>query len=108
MEVRLSQSRIQLANRQLISLIDAGGARIVARHGSLWVTQDHDLRDMILNEGESFEVTGSGRVIVQALSPACVGLQGVAAAPQPGSRLEGVFDLLRGGGGRVSAALAAA
>ncbi|HRI17334.1 MAG TPA: DUF2917 domain-containing protein [Burkholderiaceae bacterium] len=104
----MSHSRIQLARRQMVSLAYAAGARIVARRGSLWVTQDHDLRDVVLNEGESFEVTGAARVIVQALSSACVDLQGAASEPQSKKRFAGVFDLLRSGGGRASAALAAA
>lgn len=103
MKIRLSHSEVELARRQVMSLKDAAGVRIVARAGSLWVTQDHDRRDIVLGEGESFDVVGPARVVVQALSPARIGLLPPVTARAPRS---GDFALLRGGSGRVSAALA--
>ena len=46
------------------------GKIISCLKGSIWVTQEKDLEDYILEEGESFMVTVPGRVIVQALSDA--------------------------------------
>ena len=108
MKIRLSHSEVELARRQVMSLADAAGARIVAREGTLWVTQDHDRRDVVLSPGESFDVIGSARVVVQALTAARVRLLAPVAPPLARARGRRAFGLLLGGGGRVTAALAAA
>ena len=74
MKIRLSQSELCLAKRQTLNLVDAAGVRIDARAGSVWVTQDHDLRDFVLEAGDSLTIDGNGRAIVQALEAARVQL----------------------------------
>jgi hypothetical protein len=44
------------------------GARISCRSGVLWVTQEGDLRDLIVAHGESLEVKG-GVTVAVALEP---------------------------------------
>lgn len=46
---------------------DRRGDVIRCLYGSLWVTQEGDLRDYILEPGQDFWVTRSGTLIVQAL-----------------------------------------
>jgi hypothetical protein len=41
--------------------------------GSVWVTQECDIRDYVLEEGDAFVVTLPGLVLVRALAPARVG-----------------------------------
>lgn len=108
MKIRLSHSEVELAQRQVMSLADAAGVRIVARGGLLWVTQDRDRRDVVLAAGESFVVDGAERVVVQALTAARVGLIAPPAEARAAAGRPGLLGLLLGGGGRVSAALAAA
>ena len=76
MQITTVQSDLILARRQLLSLSDSAGVRIEARCGSVWVTQDHDLRDVVLNPGESFTIDASGRALVQAFEPSRVALFG--------------------------------
>ena len=45
---------ISLPAGQLFALPDAAAARILCTAGSLWLTLDHDLRDVILEPGDSF------------------------------------------------------
>ena len=56
MKIQLSQSEVELERRQVMCLAEAAGVRIVARGGALWVTQDHDRRDVVLQAGDSFVV----------------------------------------------------
>lgn len=88
MKIQLSQSEIGLSKRQTLRLTDGAGVRIEARSGAVWVTQDHDRRDIVLGPGESFTLDGRGLAIVQAFEPSCIRLtQGVAVsprAPRPG------------------------
>lgn len=108
MRIRLSDSELALARRQVICLADAAGVRIVARSGSFWVTQDGDRRDVVLEAGDSVVVAGTARVVVQALSAARVGLVAPPVETQAAAHPTGLLGMLLGGGGRVSAALAAA
>ncbi len=41
--------------------------------GSVWVTQECDIRDYVLEEGDAFMVTLPGLVLVRALTPARIG-----------------------------------
>jgi hypothetical protein len=41
--------------------------------GSVWVTQECDIRDYVLEEGDAFVVTLPGLVLVRALTPARIG-----------------------------------
>ena len=46
---------------------DRRGDVIRCLFGALWVTQDGDMKDYVLEAGQEFWVTRSGTVIVQAL-----------------------------------------
>lgn len=81
MNIKLSQSEFCLSKRQTLSLADGAGVRIEARAGTVWVTQDHDLRDMVLREGEAVTLHGNGQAIVQAFEASRVSLSQPAAAP---------------------------
>ena len=74
MNITLETSDLCLARRQLLRLSDSAGVRIEARSGSVWVTQDHDLRDVVLHPGESFTIDSAGRALVQAFEPSRIAL----------------------------------
>lgn len=59
-----------LARGAILRIPEPAGARIDCLAGSLWVTQDNDPRDIMLEAGESCELSGRARVLVQALEPA--------------------------------------
>lgn len=73
-----------LARGAILRIPEPAGSRIDCLAGSLWVTQDNDPRDLMLEAGESCELSGRARVLVQALEPARLQLRG-AAARQPGA-----------------------
>lgn len=47
---------------------DLRGEKITCTAGQIWVTQENDLNDYVLNQGEVFWVTRSGTLVVQALT----------------------------------------
>lgn len=66
---------LELAHRDLHSVPDAAGVQIRCQSGSIWVTLDHDTRDIVLASGESFATPEHRRAILFALEPARVSLE---------------------------------
>jgi hypothetical protein len=72
MNVRLNTPPVCLAKSQAVTLTDARGAEIKCRSGALWITQDHDQRDIVLQAGESFTLDRGDPAIVWALAASSV------------------------------------
>ena len=68
MKINLSHTEVRLLAREYIKVIDAKGSRIVCRRGKVWITQNRDTRDVLLEEGEAFTLDRNGVAIVQALA----------------------------------------
>jgi hypothetical protein len=66
----LHATTIALRKGELHRLEHALGRRIEALSGTLWVTIDNDPRDIVLNDGEGFDVDGSGDALISALDDA--------------------------------------
>ncbi len=75
---------LHLQRRTMFSLPDAAGAQIICRSGSVWLTLDGDLRDIVLQAGESFTTAEHRRALVYALSASCIGV--LAAVPAKSAR----------------------
>jgi len=61
--------------------------------GSVWVTQESDIRDYVLEEGDAFLVTLPGLVLVRALTPARVGYaESIIPEPFKGRFSQTVFN----------------
>jgi hypothetical protein len=62
---------ISLAKYQLWNLEgDRRGDVISCLNGTLWITQEGDLKDYVVEAGQNFWVTRSGTLVVQALENA--------------------------------------
>jgi hypothetical protein len=69
---------------EVITLDDAAGVRIQARTGTVWVTEEGDLKDHIIGAGDAFVISRRGRTLVQALAPSWISIrEGVIAANDP-------------------------
>jgi hypothetical protein len=75
MELHLNAPVLALEPGQVVTLDDAAGTRIVARSGTVWVTEEGDRVDHIVAQGESLVVARAGRTLVQALQSAWIALQ---------------------------------
>ena len=74
MNISLNTAAVCLAKDQMLSLINARGSLINCSRGALWITQDHDLRDIELSPGQSFTLDRDGVAMVSALVDATVEL----------------------------------
>jgi len=94
MWINTPNARLALAARRGLRLKDARGARLRAVQGTLWVTIDNDLRDIVLDPGETFEVDSNAPLVVMPLGEcATVDVKSAAqAAPRaPSSWLHALW-----------------
>lgn len=61
---------IRLPARAVHSIADAAGVQLRCHEGALWLTLDHDPRDVIIEAGETYVGTEHRRAIVYALGDA--------------------------------------
>ena len=104
MILTLSTSRSGLVNGlrkgQLMALRGRRGESIESRRGAVWVTQDGDLNDVVLDAGQTHVLERDATVLIQALDAACVSVQpspvagtSTAALPRAWQRLRAAIGL---------------
>jgi hypothetical protein len=74
MHIELENSTLTLVRDGLIALRDAQGTHVACLTGALWITEDHEHGDIILEAGQSFTVRRPGLTLVMALQPASLRL----------------------------------
>jgi hypothetical protein len=79
MIVGMKQVVIELEYRGIVPVADAQGTRINCLRGRLWITQHRSIDDVVLEAGESCEISRPGVTLVQALADARVALHAPAA-----------------------------
>jgi len=79
---------LDLPAQAIMTVPDSAGVGIECRRGAVWVTLDHDLRDIVLAPGERFDGTEHRRATVSALRASCIAVSGAepAAVPRPARR----------------------
>lgn len=72
---------LKLKARQIVRVADLHGARIACRQGTVWITQDGDVADTVLEAGQWFETARSGQILIYGLGAAEVDIVEPARAP---------------------------
>lgn len=83
-----AQGTVRLRRRQHMRLTGAAGRVVAAISGSVWITQDGDIRDIVLEAGQSVTLDRDGPAIISALDEARLRISG-------GSRPTAGFPALR-------------
>jgi hypothetical protein len=65
----VERNGVALRKDELLSWDGDQGLTIEAREGTVWLTQTGNAGDVILSEGDTFQVNRPGRVVVQSLGP---------------------------------------
>lgn len=63
---------LNLAKGDLLELADARGTTLRVTRGTLWVTQERDLRDIVLGAGDTWTVERHGLTVGEAQRDAAV------------------------------------
>jgi hypothetical protein len=83
----------RLAHRKILNLHDREGDRVECLDGSVWITQDSDPRDVVLDAGEGFTLDRRGTTLVYALADAHVVVHRAGDVPVSQVRTEAVRSL---------------
>jgi hypothetical protein len=90
MTPRTQRLSLSLPKMAVFTLPDAHEVDIECTRGALWITLDHDRRDIVLAPGERFCSDSHRRALVAALEASCVRFSAaalsVAARPAPPER----------------------
>lgn len=70
---------MELTDRELVELRDMRGATLRVTRGMLWITQDRDVRDVVLRAGDVWAVERDGLTLVEAQGAATFCLVGGVA-----------------------------
>ena len=75
------RAQLLLERGQISRLSGASQSHLSSASGTLWVTIDHDRRDIVLEAGQGFDVAGSEELLICALGgPAVLELRPVGAS----------------------------
>jgi hypothetical protein len=66
---------ISLKPGQIVTLDDAAGVRIRAEEGTVWVTYEDSMTDMIVGPHQTLTLARNGRTVIQAMQPTHLALQ---------------------------------
>ena len=84
MNIELNQDGICMKPKQVVKVRGGIGHSIVCHSGTVWVTQDGDLRDVVLHAGQSFMLNRKGPALVQAFEQSAISIERPAAQVRPG------------------------
>jgi len=86
---------LELADGDLVEVNDGHGTTLRVTKGALWITQEHDRRDIVLRAGDVWTVERQGLTLLQAQGATVLCAVGAAAlSSQPRSRPAGFADQL--------------
>lgn len=71
---------VGLSRHEVRAFAGRPGLRIASQRGRVWITQDGDPRDIVIDAGESHALDRDGPVYVQALDAAWVLMPAMAAS----------------------------
>lgn len=93
---------MELADGELVELLDVRGTTLRVTQGTLWITQDQDSRDVVLRTGDVWTVERNGLTLAEAQGAATFCLVGGGARrssvrgrrPTYGERVAAWFESL--------------
>lgn len=87
--------RIEIGLRELLVIDDARGQLLTCESGELWITQEDDRRDVILQPGRSWRIDRRGPLVLSAFKPVTASLAHTEAGkPATIPRRDGAATLL--------------
>jgi len=93
MNIKLNRVNLRLEKNQVLPIREAYRVKVICQKGTLWITQDSDQRDIILERGQAFTMNRKSPALVSAMVPSVLVLEEPALLHQRGL-LSGLASLL--------------
>jgi len=68
MQIELNAGAVRLAPNQTLRVVDGAGSTVCAVEGAVWITEENDPRDIVLQAGNCHRLTREGVAILNPLS----------------------------------------
>ena len=68
MQIELSAGAVKLSPNQTLRVVDGAGSTVCAVEGAVWITEENDPRDIVLEAGNCYRLRHEGVAIVNSLS----------------------------------------
>ena len=68
MQLELTSGAVKLAPNQTLRVIDGAGSTVCAVEGSVWITEENDPHDIVLQAGGCYRLKRAGVALLNALS----------------------------------------
>jgi hypothetical protein len=70
MRIELEAGAVKLSPNQTLKLRDSAGSTVCAVEGSVWITEENQVRDIVLATGSCYRLKHGGLTIVNPLGGA--------------------------------------
>ena len=67
MHLELGSGAVRLAPNQTLKVVDGVGSTVCAVEGALWITEENQLRDIVLEPGNCYRLQHPGIALVNSL-----------------------------------------
>ncbi|HEY1287839.1 MAG TPA: DUF2917 domain-containing protein [Burkholderiales bacterium] len=70
MQIELGSGAVKLGPNQTLKVVDAVGATLCALEGALWITEENQANDIVLEPGNCYRLQHPGTTLVNSLGGA--------------------------------------
>jgi hypothetical protein len=67
MRIELNEGAVRLSANQTLKVHDAAGTTVCAVEGSVWITEENQAKDIVLERGACYRLRERGLALVNAL-----------------------------------------
>ena len=67
MQLELGSGSVRLAPNQTLKVVDGAGSTVCALEGALWITEENQVRDIVLEPGNCYRLQHAGTALVNSL-----------------------------------------
>jgi len=75
MNIDIKRQTLDLADEGLLAIRDGRMSRVHSLEGTLWVTEEGEVKDTILRRGETYTIRNAGLVVITSLGKSRITLE---------------------------------
>jgi len=68
MQIELSAGAVKLSPNQTLRVVDGAGSTVCAVEGAVWITEENDPRDIVLQAGSCYRLKQPGVALLNSLT----------------------------------------